>query len=287
MVRTGNRLTGYYGNVEDLNSDDDDKWHLIHSGTATVVGDTHVALQAWSHNNRFADQDVKVAFDNFVIKKGTIIRQEEEQLPTIPLPFSSQPANGEQHLQVQVPTLASQEEKVWEARPDFFSKYRSGFEVLTYRRCHRVLMFHRFPDELGSEPYLVSSTEFKYSDLFQNSQQPIAIKEELEHQGSTRFASFIQSVIQSGYVSVSNQGQSGIVVNGNRAKYNTYIKKSLPPVEFEYSKPRISDEKKEEIDAASLENLPIGLDGMLYQWVDLRRGRCFRFSYGTSGCLVL
>lgn len=31
----------------------------------------------------------------------------------------------------------------WNARPDPFSSYRAGFEVRTYRRCRRVLMFHR------------------------------------------------------------------------------------------------------------------------------------------------
>jgi hypothetical protein len=39
-------------------------------------------------------------------------------------------------------------------------------------------------------------------------------------------------------------------------------------VEYEYSKPSIQDEIRE-LDADSLENLPIGLDGGGYQWVDL------------------
>src|SRR2546422_731366 len=39
----------------------------------------------------------------------------------------------------------------WAARPDAFSLNRSGFEVRTYRRCRRVLLYHRFPD-LGPEP---------------------------------------------------------------------------------------------------------------------------------------
>lgn len=43
---------------------------------------------------------------------------------------------------------------------------------------------------------------------------------------------------------------------------------SLPPLEFEYNQAAIQD-KITKIDAESLENLPIGLDGSLYQWVDL------------------
>ena len=54
----------------------------------------------------------------------------------------------------------------------------------------------------------------------------------------------------------------------NGVKYLTYLKKSLPPLEFEYSKATIQ-EKIKEIDAKSLENLPYGLDGASYQWVDL------------------
>ncbi|WP_179859915.1 SpvB/TcaC N-terminal domain-containing protein [Streptomyces sp. 1222.2] len=34
----------------------------------------------------------------------------------------------------------------WAARPDPFSSHRAGFEVRTYRRCRRVLMFHHIPD---------------------------------------------------------------------------------------------------------------------------------------------
>src|SRR5690606_3173283 len=47
----------------------------------------------------------------------------------------------------------------WPVRPDPFSSYRAGFEVRTYRRCQRVMMFHNFA-ELGAHPYLVRSTEF-------------------------------------------------------------------------------------------------------------------------------
>jgi hypothetical protein len=45
---------------------------------------------------------------------------------------------------------------------------------------------------------------------------------------------------------------------------NRYLKRSLPPVEFEYTQPIVQD-----VDAASLENLPIGLDGAAYQGTDL------------------
>ncbi|MEO8157751.1 MAG: SpvB/TcaC N-terminal domain-containing protein, partial [Betaproteobacteria bacterium] len=120
----------------------------------------------------------------------------------------------------------------WHLRQDPFSSYRAGFEVRTYRLCRRVLMFHHFADELEIPDYLVRATHFTHD------------------QGT--IASFITRVIQFGYKLVGG----------------TYRKKSLPPVEFEYSR-AVIQEKISEVDAASLENLPQGLDNNRYQWVDL------------------
>ena len=154
---------------------------------------------------------------------------------------------------------------IWSGRPDIFSEYRSSFEIRTYRRCHRVLMFHHFP-ELGNEPYLVRSTEFDYSDFDYSSRSSssFTVSDELKHKGSTRFASFIQNVIQSGYL----KDETKPIHEVNGVKYVTYIKKSIPPLEFEYSKCVINHEIKD-LDEASLENLPIGIDGTSYQFVEL------------------
>ena len=149
----------------------------------------------------------------------------------------------------------------WTARPDPFSSHRAAFEVRTYRRCRRVLMFHHFA-ELGSGPCLVRSTEFDYADL--DYSQSVTTEAELAYQGSTRFASFICSVTQSGHVRDATQP----VLNRNGAAYSVYLKKSLPPLEFEYSKAIIQDAIRD-LDADSLENLPVGLDSADYQWVDL------------------
>jgi RHS repeat-associated protein len=149
----------------------------------------------------------------------------------------------------------------WSARPDPFSSHRAGFEVRTYRRCRRVLMFHTF-SELGTEPTLVRATEFEYGDL--DYTKPVTVEDELAAQGSTRFASFLRAVTQSGFVRDDTQA----AVERGGLKYFTYLKKSLPALEFEYSKAMIQDDVRE-LDAASLENLPVGLDGATYQWVDL------------------
>ena len=47
-----------------------------------------------------------------------------------------------------------------------------------------------------------------------------------------------------------------------------YLSKSLPPLEFEYTQATI-DETVRDVDPESLENLPYGLDGTHYRWVDL------------------
>jgi RHS repeat-associated protein len=267
LVRRGDILSGYY-----MNESTRGQWELVHSGKSSFGDcDVFVSLAAWSHEgviNIDKDKQAQVAFDNFVINSGTRIEQESSLSPSSLSLTSSHPENSEQHLLVQASAKkVREEEQLGPIRPDPFSMYRAGFEVRTYRRCHRVLMFHHFPDELGSDPYLVRSTEFNYSDLPYSSyspQQPVLVSNELKHKGSTRFASFIRSVIQSGYV--RDESKSVNVLDGIR--YLTYIKKSLPPVEFEYSQARIS-EKIQQIDAASLENLPVGVDNMRYQWVDL------------------
>ncbi len=126
----------------------------------------------------------------------------------------------------------------WPVRHDTFSTYRAGFEVRTYRLCRRVLMFHEF-SELGLTPCLVRSTELIHKE--------------------DSVASFITSVIQSGYVRQRD---------ANNDFTDRYLKKSLPPVEYEYTQPTIQN-RVQVVDPESLENLPIGVDGSAYQWTDL------------------
>ena len=139
--------------------------------------------------------------------------------------------------------IASYKTREWSVRSDPFSVYRASFEVRTYRLCHRVLMLNRFPEELGVADYLVRSSEFAYD--------------------ANPVASFITKITQSGYV-LRDDG--------------TFLRRSLPPVELEYSQAVIRD-KVCEIDAKSLENLPYGLDDMRYKWADLN-------GEGLSGILT-
>jgi RHS repeat-associated protein len=124
----------------------------------------------------------------------------------------------------------------WQLRRDPFSTYRAGFEIRTYRLCRRVLMFHHFEDEDIGRDCLVRSTNFSYRALTDSA------------------TSLMVSATQTGYQRTTNG--------------NGYLLKSLPPLQFEYTEAAI-DDRIRDVDAESLENLPIGLDGGAYQWIDL------------------
>ena len=140
-------------------------------------------------------------------------------------------------------TARTQPAQPWEARKDAFSSYRSGFELRTYRRCIRALMFHHFPDELVRPAYLVRSTEFDYRYAVER--------------GAHAVASFISAVTQRGYRIWEAAG----------AHQGEYFTRAMPPVEFEYSQATLEDVARD-VDAESLRNLPAGTQGEV-QWVDL------------------
>lgn len=101
-------------------------------------------------------------------------------------------------------------------------------------------MFHHFPDEAGVERNcLVRSTDFTYSDEV----NPTDLRNPVY--------TFLQEVTQTGY----------------RRNNDGYDRRSLPPVQFEYTEP-VVQEVVEEIDSASRQNLPAGLGGA-YRWTDL------------------
>ncbi|WAJ34387.1 FG-GAP-like repeat-containing protein [Arthrobacter sp. FX8] len=173
------------------------------------------------------------------------------------LPLDQGTPADEQHRFSQA-SRSSQGE--WPVRPDPFSTYRAGFETRTYRRCHRVLMFHSIP-ELGAEPYLVRGLELGYADFDYTDES--TTEEELQHAGSTRFASFLMSATQHGYEQTGPQVTAG----AHQERYLRYLRQSMPAVTFRYSKPMIDAEIRT-LDTASAANLPVGL-GEEYHWVDL------------------
>jgi len=130
----------------------------------------------------------------------------------------------------------------WACRKDAFSTHRAGFEVRTYRLCRRVLMFHHFAGEDGvGADCLVRSTDFVHSNGGDSSGAGDGVY------------SFLLSVRQTGYRKSATGG---------------YLAKSMPSVAFEYAQPVVQD-RVEEVDPRSLEHLPIGVEGRMWQWTDL------------------
>lgn len=125
----------------------------------------------------------------------------------------------------------------WRVRSDAFSRYRSGFEVRTYRLCRAILVFHHFPDELGVEDYLARAVRLQYE------QTPVG--------------SFLREILSCGYA---------------RQADGRYLERRLPALSCRYTDSPLAaaEEVPVEVrDVAGGENLPEGVDGVAYQWVDL------------------
>jgi len=130
---------------------------------------------------------------------------------------------------------------VWTMRSDPFSSYRSGFDIRTARLCRRVLMFHHFDGEadVGAD-CLVRSTDFTYSaDI-----DPLDVRNPVY--------AFLMAVTQTGY----------------RRAGAAYAGRALPPVEFTYAPAQVGATVAA-VGGAGGANLPVGLDGRVYQWTDL------------------
>jgi RHS repeat-associated protein len=137
---------------------------------------------------------------------------------------------GEHNLSTPTPT----EQSPWSCRPDPFSSYRATFEVRTYRRCRRLLMFHRLP-ELGEQPVLVRSTDLTYGQAPTDPRLPTY--------------SLLTSVTQTGWLARSD---------------GAYDTAQLPALELDYSALEI-DERQRTPEADSLQNLT----GSRQRWIDL------------------
>ncbi len=126
-------------------------------------------------------------------------------------------------------------------RPDPFSNYRAGYEVRTYRRCLRALMFHHFEAEADvGRDCLVRALELQYDD------------QQAPPDPDAPIYSFMTSATLAGF----------------RRDGTGYLRKAFPPLEFEYVKPVI-DPTVHTLPKASVENLPQGVDGANYRFIDL------------------
>ena len=133
------------------------------------------------------------------------------------------------------------EQQSWPCRPDPFSSYRAGFEIRTLRTCQRILMFHRFPSQLGSDAVIVHSTDFSYG--------PSAAPDS----GLPQYT-LLRSVTHTGWIQHSGDAPPET--------------KSLPSLALDYSALAIDDTVRT-ADADSLENVVGDFSGDRRRWIDL------------------
>ncbi len=147
------------------------------------------------------------------------------------------------------------EKNTWACRKDPFSTYRSGFEIRTYRRCNRILIFHSFDEkELPHSPYLTKSLQLFYDE-------------------QTTLTGINQTL--NGFSFLVKARQNGHLWD---ASANSYSTKYLPEIEIKYQQHEWNTDVKSVTPENSV-NAPIGIDDKKYLWVDL-------FSEGISGILT-
>lgn len=106
-------------------------------------------------------------------------------------------------------------DRPWPVRPDPTSTHRPAFELRTYRRVQRILVFHNFPLETtAAADLLVGSLDLIYSDQ----QSPTDPRNPIY--------TFLVSVVRTGY----------------RRDGANLVARSLPPLEFDYSQPIIGSQ---------------------------------------------
>ncbi|RYD50437.1 MAG: hypothetical protein EOP52_14115, partial [Sphingobacteriales bacterium] len=126
----------------------------------------------------------------------------------------------------------------WAARADAFSGFHAGFELRTYRKAKRVLMFHRFPELNEGAPTLVRSLELEYA-------ADAAATGPVE-------ADYIVKATSRGY---------------QWSDATTFRAKALPAMTMSYS-PLQWNTELHKVAEADFKGAPQGLSGP-YQWIDL------------------
>lgn len=167
----------------------------------------------------------------------------EPSLPTTEWLFEAIIDYGDHSAENNIPNQS------WNCRKDPFSGFHAGFEIRTYRKAERVLMFHRFTELNSGNPTLVRSLELQYqSDL-----QPEV--ESLE-------ADYIIKATVKGYRLLSD---------------NTYTSKALPAMTMDYNVLEWNTDIQK-VATADFSGAPQGLTGP-FQWIDFE-------GEGLSGILT-
>lgn len=148
--------------------------------------------------------------------------------------------------------------KVWNMRKDPFSSYRAGFEIRTYRRCQRVLMFHNIDNNI--DPELVKSTDFHYD---QNDFNQFSMLTRVTQRGYRKLENYNGSLpFKSEEFTLPNSNLTG-------AYSSHYAIKSIPPLELGYSTFQPNKQQFKSFKADGGDMPPKGLNNPNYSLVDL------------------
>ncbi|MBX9449845.1 MAG: VCBS repeat-containing protein [Taibaiella sp.] len=145
-------------------------------------------------------------------------------------------------------TLSIDPDSGWSCRQDAFSGFQAGFEIRTWRKCRRVLMFHTFDELNNGAPTLVRSLDLAY-----------------EQDTAT-------TPVETDYIIRAS-------VTGYRLKPDglSYYSRSLPPIQLKYT-PLKWNTQIRKVAPEELDGIPQGLTGP-YQWIDFE-------GEGISGILT-
>ncbi|BAV06841.1 RHS repeat-associated core domain-containing protein [Filimonas lacunae] len=263
---SGDNLRSYYGDNSESRISDPDNPLRVFSWLLTRTHDDkgniyiyyykkedHQGIPAALHEKNKAQHTTqaylkKVVYGN---KKayylGDDIPGEEDFMFKVILDY------GEHDAAMPFVKTIDQEKNTWACRKDPFSSYRQGFEVRTYRRCERILLFHCF-SELPLTPYLVNSLQLLYND-----QLPLP-----NNSQNIPGYSFLVKARHNGHLwkddtqSYSTKSLPDIVIQYQQHEWNTTIESLLP---------------------GDAEQLPIVLHDKSHIWIDL-------FNEGVTGILT-
>ncbi|MFO7257406.1 MAG: SpvB/TcaC N-terminal domain-containing protein [Bacteroidota bacterium] len=155
----------------------------------------------------------------------------------------------------QIPADVYIPKNAWTYRKDAFSNCRAGFEIRTYRRCRRIMLFHCFEElRANAEPYLVKSMELVFDEQ---------LMLEIPNDSLDGF-SYLVKIIQKGHKLNSNG--------------TTYDSRALPTFDFTYQQLEWNTEIHD-VTAASAGHVPSPAEGPAYQWTDL-------YSEGIPGVMM-
>jgi len=133
----------------------------------------------------------------------------------------------------------------WQGRPDPFSSYRSGFEIRTLRLCKNILIRHCFNDQFDGLPFLTRALSFEYeqASTLAPAGQPAPNM------------SFLTSVTEIGF---------------RKQPDGSYVQKSLPPVEYDYSTFQPAGQQYQQLEVEGGGNISGSLEQGQYLLIDLQ-----------------